>query len=331
MIEISFIVPVYNVEKYLRRCVNSILQQSLKSSQFEIILVDDGSPDNCGSICDDYSVCYGNIHTIHQNNRGLSDARNVGITAAKGEFIQFIDSDDYLAENIVPTLLYQIKSQDLDVLRFNYENVNEEERIIRPDKNPKLYVDYSETVTDGLSFLNERLGYACYACQFIIRSTIAKVFPFMVGIHFEDTEWVSRMMPSVRRVSSNPTVAYFYRTRENSITKGNSETLVRKNIDNRLLIIALLQKRKLEVSRTEWFDGMVSHMVLTLLSSSVNLSCCDRNQLLESLKNLEVYPLSVYRMTDRAVRKIHIINFSPRLFCMICFGASKVKRVFRKH
>ena len=330
MIEISFIVPVYNVEKYLRRCVDSILLQQLDICQFEIILIDDGSRDHCGAICDDYSERYCNIHTIHKINGGLSDARNVGVAASKGEFIQFVDSDDYLAENIVPTLLKQVKSQDLDVLRFNYENVNENEAIIQPEKIPGLFKDYSETVTDGLSFLNERLGYACYACQFIIRSSIVRSFPFLNGIHFEDTEWVSRMMPSVHRISSSPKVAYFYRTRENSITKGKSKELLTKNNDDRLRVLALLQKRKLEVPRKEWFDGMVSHLVLTMLSSSVDLSSCARNQLLQSLKKLEVYPLSKYHMTDQAIRKINIISISPRLFCVVYYWVVRVKGILWK-
>ncbi len=329
MIEISFVVPVYNVEKYLRRCVDSILLQHLEERQFEIILVDDGSPDHCGAICDDYSEKYENIHTIHKTNGGLSDARNVGVAASQGEFIQFVDSDDYLAENIVPTLLEQVKSQGLDVLRFNYENVNEEEEIIQPEKTPGLFKDYSETVTDGLSFLNERLGYACYACQFIIRSSIVRCFPFLDGIHFEDTEWVSRMMPSICRISSTPTVAYFYRSRENSITKGRSLESLRKNNDDRLRVLALLQKRKLEVPRKEWFDGMVSHLVLTMLSSSADLSSCARNRLLQSLKKLDVYPLSKYHMTNQAIRKINIINLSPRLFCIVYHCVGRVKRVLR--
>ena len=92
---ISIIVPVYNAEKYIKRCVNSILNQSFK--EWELILVDDGSSDNSGQICDDYSRQYNNIMVLHKNNGGVSSARNTGIKNATGKYIMFCDSDDYVA------------------------------------------------------------------------------------------------------------------------------------------------------------------------------------------------------------------------------------------
>ena len=101
---ISIIVPIYNVEKYLNRCVDSILAQTF--TDFELILVDDGSPDNCGKICDEYAEKDSRIYVIHKENGGLSDARNAGLDIAKGEYVYFVDSDDYvepdLLEKIIP-------------------------------------------------------------------------------------------------------------------------------------------------------------------------------------------------------------------------------------
>ena len=317
MVEISFIVPVYNVEKYLRRCVDSILHQGLTEDQFEIILVDDGSTDRSGVFCDDYSLRCNNIFTIHTQNQGLSEARNTGITAARGEYIQFVDSDDYLAENIIPSLLKQIHSQQLDVLRFNYENVNENEEIIHPYKSPKLYVNYSNNITDGLTFLSDRLGYGCYAWQFVVDRKIANNFPFMMGLHFEDTEWVSRMLPTVKRISSTPDVVYFYRSRSGSITKGRDQSLILKNVEDQLKIITLLKERSRYFSRPDWFNGMISHISLSLLSLTVEFLYEDRKRILDSLDKLDVYPLSSYKMTRHAKRKIFLINISPSLFCFI--------------
>ena len=92
--KISVIVPVYKVEAYLPRCVESLLSQTYKD--FEIILVDDGSPDTCPAMCDAYAKKYSNIHVLHKENGGLSDARNAGVTIAKGEYVTFVDSDDYV-------------------------------------------------------------------------------------------------------------------------------------------------------------------------------------------------------------------------------------------
>lgn len=105
---VSVIVPIYKVEPYLKRAVDSIINQTY--SKLEIILVDDGSPDNCGKICDDYAKRDNRIKVIHKENGGLSDARNAGLDIATGEYIAFVDSDDYIAEDFVETLLWNWRS-----------------------------------------------------------------------------------------------------------------------------------------------------------------------------------------------------------------------------
>lgn len=113
---ISFIVPVYNVEKYLDTCITSIVDQKYKD--YEIILVDDGSTDSSPKICDRYEHQHSFIKTIHKENGGLSDARNYGIKAAKGEYILFVDSDDYIAPDAVENIVNTLKSEknDIDVM-----------------------------------------------------------------------------------------------------------------------------------------------------------------------------------------------------------------------
>lgn len=106
---ISVIVPIYNVESYLNRCVESIVNQTYQN--LEIILVDDGSPDNCPQICDDWARKDSRIKVIHKENGGLSDARNAGMNIATGEYISFIDSDDYVALDFCETMLLVIKKR----------------------------------------------------------------------------------------------------------------------------------------------------------------------------------------------------------------------------
>lgn len=115
---VSVIVPIYKVEPYLRRAVDSIRRQSY--SDLEIILVDDGSPDNCGAICDDYAEKDNRIKVIHKENGGLSDARNAGLDIATGAYIVFVDSDDYIAENFVEVLLGELQKNDADVAMCSY-------------------------------------------------------------------------------------------------------------------------------------------------------------------------------------------------------------------
>lgn len=110
---ISVVVPVYKVEKYIDKCINSIINQTYKN--LEIILVDDGSPDNCGNICDEYAKKDNRINVIHKENGGLSDARNVGIEASKGKYITFIDSDDYISDNYINFLYKLIVEYKADI------------------------------------------------------------------------------------------------------------------------------------------------------------------------------------------------------------------------
>lgn len=120
---ISIIVPIYKVELYLEKCLESILNQTYKN--IEIILVDDESPDNCGVICDRYKEIDERIRVIHKKNGGLSDARNAGLKISKGKYILFVDSDDYLQIDLLENVYKYIVANDLDLVCFNYSTVNE--------------------------------------------------------------------------------------------------------------------------------------------------------------------------------------------------------------
>ena len=115
----SIIVPVYNVEKWLERCIESILNQTYE--KFELILVDDGSPDNSGAICDKYAQIDKRINVIHKKNGGLSSARNAGLNISKGNYIVFIDSDDYIKENLLEKTIKSIEKYHTDIIMFGYE------------------------------------------------------------------------------------------------------------------------------------------------------------------------------------------------------------------
>lgn len=115
---ISIIVPIYNVEPYIQRCLDSIINQTY--SNLEIILIDDGSPDNCPQICDEYAAKDNRITVIHKKNGGLSDARNAGLDICKGEFISFIDSDDWVEQSYIETLLHILNQTNADVSIVNF-------------------------------------------------------------------------------------------------------------------------------------------------------------------------------------------------------------------
>ena len=319
MLKLSIIVPVYNVSKYLAKCLDSLLCQDLNPEEYEIIVVNDGSTDNSEEISEQYEERYSNIIVVRQENQGLSGARNTGIKLAKGKYIQFVDSDDYLEPNVLKTLVNKMESDNLDVLRFNYQNVNENYEVYEPYKEHKPYVDYRDEICDGLSFLTERLGYACYAVQFIIKSELLKKDgnQFKIGIYFEDTEWTPRILTQAKRVTSTDLMVYNYLLRQGSITNGATVEKRRKVLEDKLLLISSLKQQMFEKSDNRWYEGMISATAISIMGCIVADFYKEKDEYIKRVQEMDIYPLSYYHASKSAVRKIKFINFSPRLFCLI--------------
>lgn len=227
-ISFSIIIPVYKVEKYLEQCINSVLNQTYKN--FEIILVDDGSPDKCPQICDEYAKTDSRIKVIHKKNGGLADARNVGISYAFGDYIIFIDSDDFLkSRDVLYHLFERIKLTNPDVLNFLYEKYYE------TSNQHIAYQIFDESMPLNLKKKKEQLDYLTLkqiyiasACNKVIRSNIAKENIFIKGMLSEDIEWCARLMCRANSFDFLNEVLYCYRQRKGSITK----TCTQKNCDD---------------------------------------------------------------------------------------------------
>lgn len=319
MLRLSIIVPVYNVSKYLAKCLDSLLFQDLESDEYEIIVVNDGSTDNSGDIAKQYADKYSNIILIEQENQGLSGARNTGIKLAKGEYIQFVDSDDYLEPNVLKTLADKMESDNLDILRFNYQNVNEQYEVYEPYKEHKPFVDYRDVVCDGLTFLTERLGYGCYAWQFVIKSDLLRLDKnlFKVEIYFEDTEWAPRIFTQAKRVTSTDLMVYNYLLRQGSITNSISIEKKRKVLDDKLLLIEALNEQMADKLDKRWYKGMISATVVSILGYIADNFYNEKSAYLNRIKGLQIFPLSAYHLSNRLSRKVWMINISPMLFCWL--------------
>ena len=322
--KLSIIVPVYNVVDYLERCLGSLLAQDLPQNEYEIIVVNDGSTDNSGDIAQQYADKYPNITLINQANQGLSGARNTGIKSSKGDYIQFVDSDDYLEENVLGGLMKQVDEGDLDVLRFKYQNVRintvGEYEIFQPYKsNSFMFDDYSTVVTDGSSFLNERFGTACYAVMFIIRKTIIDNCVFKQGIYFEDTEWTPRMILKSQRIASTDTIVYNYLMREGSITKAVNKDKQRKVLEDKIKLIDSLLEHSGFLEDKSWFERMIAGTVLSTLGCIAADFYDERKLYFNELKQRKIYPLSYNKTTKETKRKLQLINFSHSLYCWILY------------
>lgn len=331
-LKLSIIVPIYGVEQYLRKCVDSLLLQDISSSEYEIILVDDGSPDKCPQICDEFAVAQKNVRVIHQKNGGLSAARNKGIAAAKGEYICFVDSDDYWQPNVLDGLISQLERDKLDVLRFKYQNVrivnseegkvNSEYEVFQPYKrDSRLDNDYSEVPTDGVSFLNSRFGTACYAVMFIVRKEILKDCIFTEGIYFEDTDWTPRMLSKANRVASVDKIVYNYLIRKGSITQAVDSSKKKKVLDDKMHLIEILQQQSTDLRKNGryniWFRNMISDLVVNIIGLLSVDFYDEKDKYLAQLKQLQVYPLQPKSI------KARLINISPLMMVKLLHFKNK--------
>ena len=323
--KLSIIVPIYNVAPYLRKCVDSLITQDI--SDYEIILVDDGSTDNSGAIADEILNAHSliasspycpTIRVIHQSNAGLSAARNTGIAAATGDYIMFVDSDDYLQPNALGTLLKQAERDNLDVLRFRYQNVRESGKAFAPYKDMTNYNDYSAIPTDGLTFLNERMGTQCYAVQFLVRREIVLQEQFTPGIYFEDTDWTPRMLLRAKQVASSDLVVYNYLWREGSITLSQKDTTkMRKQLNDKIYLLHKLNEWGNLVADRRWFDSMISSLVVNIAGMLASNFYSESKEYIRQIKALDILPISTYHIAPRALRKVKLINWSIMLAVIV--------------
>jgi glycosyltransferase involved in cell wall biosynthesis len=313
MKKLSVIVPVYNVERYLAKCLDSLLNQNMPLDEYEIIIINDGSTDSSLDIAKQYARTFSQIRVITQDNKGLSAARNTAIQLVEGKYIQFVDSDDYLEPNVLVSLLKKMEHDELDVLRFNYQDVNESYEVIQPYKHPTQFVDYSDSVTDGLSFLNERLGYACYVWQFIFSKTI--ISPFKDGIYFEDTEWTPRTLTQAKRITSVNTIVYNYLAREGSITKSSSDEKKRKILQDKMSLIDSLLFQQQNQTDKRWYMGMITMTVISILGIIALERYSERYKHISNLKSKDIFPLSEYHCSKHNKFKVRMINFSVSFYC----------------
>ena len=212
---ISIIVPIYNVEKYLEKCIESILHQTYE--KFELILVDDGSPDSCGKICDDYSKNDRRIKVIHKKNGGLSDARNAGIEIAKGEYIGFIDSDDYISPDMYKELLDGCLKNQADIAMCGRYIVSEGYEVLKEEFIIDGLEKYSSKTAIGKLLLWDSCDSAAW--DKLYKKSLFEGIQYPIGVMSEDYDVTSRLFAKANRIIHVGKALYYYVQRNGSITK----------------------------------------------------------------------------------------------------------------
>lgn len=215
MPEISIIVPVYKTEKYLERCVKSILNQSFKD--FELILVDDGSPDECFRLCEQWKQRDERVEVIHKDNGGLSSARNAGLMLAKGKYIGFVDSDDWIAQDTYELLYKAIKKYDadysaVDMVITQKEILSVHQPIYRETvyNKDELFHIFFRITTDDIKY--------CVCDKLYKAETLLKI-RFKEGFRFEDIDFNFNVLQKCDKAVLINQVKYFYYYNEKGITR----------------------------------------------------------------------------------------------------------------
>lgn len=310
---ISVIIPIYKVEPYLHQCVDSVLNQTYQN--LEIILVNDGSPDNCPKICDDYANKDKRIKVIHKLNEGLSDARNAGLRIANGEYVLFLDSDDYWIGNDSIVELEKIldNNDKVDIIYFD--------RIIFFEKNPNTILKPTpfdlnkingKDKTEVLSYFIGEGRFIVSACNKLIRKAILienNIF-FEKDLLSEDVDWNFNLVLCAEHLFAINKPFYGYRKREGSITT----TFGFKNAKDLLYIINKwtihIPEKVFETSQKTLFLGYCAYLYGILMGYVKTLNKQDRNHIekeMIALKYLLQYDVN-YK-TNKVLKLYKLFGF----------------------
>jgi glycosyltransferase involved in cell wall biosynthesis len=258
---ISVVVPIYQVEDFLVKCIESIRNQTYKN--LEIILVNDGSTDKCGEICEDYALKDNRIKVIHKENGGLSDARNAGLKVAKGDYVAFVDSDDYIEKNSYEVLIKEAIENNLDIVAANALLI-------------KNNVE-SSPLMKKKSFNNEVMSGTDYMCQSIQQNSfhvcawlnlykrsllIDNALYFEKGLLHEDEEWTPRVFLEAERVKYIDNKFYMYVIRDGSITNTKDKSKNGIDIINTCYKLEQIYKQRLNKHQKRILDGYLVNIFL---------------------------------------------------------------------
>lgn len=225
---ISVIIPIYMVEKYLNKCIESVINQTYKN--LEIILVNDGSKDNCKKICEEYAKMDNRIKIINKDNGGLSDARNKGLELISGEYVGFVDSDDYISENMYQKLYENIIKYNADISICDYMKVYENGEQIKKNKiyrrdGVKVY-----SREDAMYKLLEDNEITNHAWNKLYKFELFKDIRYPKGLKYEDIAVMYKLIDKTKRIVYTPEVLYFYVKRAGSILNTKTEELIETRI-----------------------------------------------------------------------------------------------------
>jgi glycosyltransferase involved in cell wall biosynthesis len=325
---VSVVVPIYKVEKYIHRCVDSILGQTY--SHIEVILVNDGSPDNCGEIAEKYAAADSRVQVIHKKNGGLSDARNYGMQKVTGEFTIFVDSDDWLERNMIEYMVNSCMEYKADIVQSAFYYAYEDRELVDnryyKQEDPPVVLENQKLMYELV--INERVKN--FAWGKLYKTNIIKDIPFEKGVLFEDVFWAHKIMHKVNTFVLLHQPMYNYYQRSDSIVA----TYTTRNLD----VIKGLKERHRFIEK--FYKELIDESYKTILKMSLihyNLLLRNRDKDVDGVyrKEIQTYIQSNLYQIKKAVkndkqlkRQLRFFSLHP-LFNVLFLGIRKVLRKLR--
>ncbi len=320
--KLSIIIPLYNKEKYIDRCLKSLLAQDLSSNEYEIIIIDDGSKDSGGLIAQDYSEQYSNIQVFSQENRGVSATRNRGIEIARGKYVYLMDADDYLARTTLGNLLNICESNNLEILGFNTTYTENGNLTRSSTENPK---NLSVKVVDGVRFIGES-SYRNEAWWYVIEREflLNSGIKFIEGRLLEDAIFTASLFLKSKRIAKVDYDIHRFVKVQNSIQTSTNTKHLRKFIYDLVFAIEEIDDmiNNLDSSHVYYqkvvrdFRKKQQSFVFTLFIKVFRhpfFSLKELGKILKKLKGLNVYPINLETggIGNKKSRFIYSMTFVP--------------------
>ena len=313
MVKISVIVPIYNVEKQLNRCIESLLKQKIQ--QIQIILVNDGSTDNSGKIAQEYAKKFPDkILYLEKENGGLSDARNYGIAHATGEYLTFVDSDDYISDNLYEDLEKYLE-QDYDMIKFKIEKVDENGNKILENYTP-VFADKTGEEAFEILYKSDELTEVAWGYVYKRKMWIENNFKFAKGMFHEDFGLIPLVILKANKVASTNIMGYYYVQTSSSITRGKPETIyiraedLLKHYDNMIETI-----KGYNISN-ESRENIKIYYTNCILLNVNNLDKKDKNKYIKEIKKRKMTENIKARNFKQLLKKI-ILRINIKLYLKI--------------
>lgn len=326
MKKLSFIIPVYNVEKYISRCLDSLLNQNIPLEDYEILVINDGSPDNSEKIIKEYQSKYSNIILLNKENGGLSSARNYGIEYCSGEYIWMVDSDDTIQENCLSELLSYVFDKELDFVSIPINDISSTKIILSNYQNKPVNI-----VVNQFEYL-DKFHVEKSACVFLVRRVLLKEkkIRFIEGITQEDMDFVIRLLENCHRISSYQEkggLYNYYIGREGSITTVMNRKKYLKTLDSFFISIQLLQNKYRESKKGEYgfyaqryIDNIKCYALSYLIYFPLPYNI--RKQYYYKYKQIDMYNIKETRFLSWKVNIMSYLYKIPILYKLAIYSIS---------